>query len=600
MLILQGAIYLIFGKISPMKNYFLVSFSFLCFLIQAQVIKTKPYWQQLKTDEYKGKQDDIYFLNDRVGWYCNGSGKIYRTVNGGTDWKLCFEQKGTFFRCIAFADSLVGFAGNIGTDYFPGVTDTVPLYKTTDGGNTWTAVSYKGPTVKGLCALDIYREPIINSGNLDKKIHVFAGGRVGSPAFIMTSHDNGNTFVSQDMNINCSYILDIKFFNLKEGIICAASNTELDKNHALIIMTNDGGKTWNKKYESKRPYEITWKCSFPSPKVGYVTVQSYDTVKTSSQRYVAKTTDGGNTWKEIPLVNDISVREFGIAFMDEKHGWVGAVPTGFETFDGGKTWGKSYMGPATNKIRIVTKPNGEKIAIAIGAIVSKNKDVISDGYDAIAAMRNAYAGGRWYKNFTFSQETRFFKNGKEEKMEVWHEASSSPGKLLIKFKTKDSKDGVLFANNMVYGFKENEKMVSKPKIHDLCLAAFDVYFLKPYETTHILDSLGYNLKLVREDIFEGRKVFVVGATKNDSTSNQVWIDAERFYMVRLVYKQGKGINDCIFTDYKSIENNWVATRVVFKQNGIVNMTEKYFDIKFPKELSKDLFDPEKFNEVKLE
>jgi hypothetical protein len=44
----------------------------------------------------------------------------------------------------------------------------------------------------------------------------------------------------------------------------------------------------------------------------------------------------------------------------------------------------------------------------------------------------------------------------------------------------------------------------------------------------------------------------------------------------------------------------VATRVVFKQNGIVNMTEKYFDIKFPKELSKDLFDPEKFNEVKLE
>jgi photosystem II stability/assembly factor-like uncharacterized protein len=579
----------------------LALFIFLANTLASQSIATAPYWQQLKTDEYKGKQDDIYFLNENMGWYCNGSGKIYRTENGGKEWKLCFEKKGTFFRCIGFIDSLNGFAGNIGTDYFPNVSDTVPLYKTNDGGNSWTPVNYKGPTVKGLCAIDIYREPVINSGLPGQKAHVYCGGRVGSPAFIMTSHDNGNSFVSESMEKYCKYILDIKFFNLKEGIICAASEEELDKSHALILSTNDGGKTWHKSYQSKRPYELTWKGFFPSRKVGYVTIQSYDTSKAMSQRYVAKTTDGGKTWKELPLVKDINVREFGVAFTDEQHGWVGAIPQGYETSDGGKTWKPSYMGAATNKIRIITNAKGEKQAVGIGVIVSKNKSVISDGYDAIAAMRNAYAGGRWYRNFTFTQETHFYKNGKEEKMQLWHEAISSPGKLIIKFDKKDSKNGVLFENYTVHAFKENDTAIHRPMIHDLMLGAFDVYFLKPYETTRILDSLGYNLKLVREDIFNGRKVIVVGAPKGDTLSKQLWIDAERFYLHRIIYKQGgKAPSDVVLSDYQKIENNWVATRVAFKRNGVLEMEEKYFDIKFPKELNKDLFDPKKFNEVKLE
>jgi len=47
------------------------------------------------------------------------------------------------------------------------------------------------------------------------------------------------------------------------------------------------------------------------------------------------------------------VREFGIAFLDERVGWVGAMPRGFETRDGGATWQPSNFGNAVNKIRIV-------------------------------------------------------------------------------------------------------------------------------------------------------------------------------------------------------------------------------------------------------
>ncbi|HEX8637922.1 MAG TPA: hypothetical protein VF692_07670, partial [Pyrinomonadaceae bacterium] len=137
------------------------------------------------------------------------------------------------------------------------------------------------------------------------------------------------------------------------------------KSNALIITTSDGGKTWTKRYQSNRPYETTWKSSFPTRKIGYVTVQNYNPDKNITQRVVAKTTDGGKTWKEINLVNDFNVREFGIGFVDEKRGWVGTTIGGYETVDGGKTWKPVEMGKAVNKIRLLKTETGF-VGFAVG------------------------------------------------------------------------------------------------------------------------------------------------------------------------------------------------------------------------------------------
>ena len=79
----------------------------------------------------------------------------------------------------------------------------------------------------------------------------------------------------------------------------------------------DGGKTWKKVYQSTRPYETTWKASFPTEKVGYVTIQSYHPDPTVKQQRVAKTVDGGATWTEINLVEEAGAREFGIGFIND-------------------------------------------------------------------------------------------------------------------------------------------------------------------------------------------------------------------------------------------------------------------------------------------
>ena len=85
-----------------------------------------------------GKQDDIAFVSPDTGWYGNGSGKLYRTADGGETWAKVWEQPGTFIRALGFVDARHGFLGNVGTDYYPSVTDTRPLYRTRDGGVTWT------------------------------------------------------------------------------------------------------------------------------------------------------------------------------------------------------------------------------------------------------------------------------------------------------------------------------------------------------------------------------------------------------------------------------------------------------------------------------
>ena len=332
---------------------------------------TDQSWKKLNTIRYPGKQDDITFINEKEGWYVNGYGTIYHTIDGGEHWEKQLEKKGTFFRCIAFVDSLRGFAGTVGTDYFPNVTDTIPLYSTRDGGKTWNPVSYKGPYVKGLCAIDMVKEQFINHGKADYRIHIYAVGRVGAPANMMISHDGGETWTSNSMNTDCKMLFDIKMLDKNTGFACAATDENIQKSNALILKTNDGGTTWKKVYQSARPFETTWKASFPNERVGYVTIQSYNTDANVKQQRVAKTTDGGETWQEINLVEDAGAREFGIGFIDENHGFVGTMNSGYETKDGGLSWTPVNLGMACNKIRIYKDDNGKVYGYAIGVDVMK-------------------------------------------------------------------------------------------------------------------------------------------------------------------------------------------------------------------------------------
>jgi photosystem II stability/assembly factor-like uncharacterized protein len=319
-------------------------------------------WTKLETAPYtlNNKQDAIAFAGPKAGWYGNGTGKVYRTNDLGEHWKLVWSHPGTYVRSLEFSDETTGFLGNVGPGYFPNVSDKNPLYVTRDGGEHWSPISpTTGRQIVGVCAIDVLK--------IDGKVlAVRAGGRVGGPAAMLESFDEGRTFQARDMSGLTGMILDIHFVDQHVGFIAGASQPDEDKAHARILKTTDGGKTWRAVFDSDRPGDNNWKLAFPTPDIGYATIISYQAPDDEARGYVVKTTDGGETWHRQIVTNDKEWIPYGINFLDASHGWVGGSTGAYETRDGGQTWHAAQMGLSTNKIRFVKQSNGETAAFAIG------------------------------------------------------------------------------------------------------------------------------------------------------------------------------------------------------------------------------------------
>jgi photosystem II stability/assembly factor-like uncharacterized protein len=324
-------------------------------------------WQTFPTEAYRGKRDSISFVDATHGWYGTGAGDLFRTTDGGANWQKIASRPGTFVRAVGFVDRLNGFIGNIGTDYYPGVTDTTPLYRTRDGGVTWEAVDTGDATIKGVCAIDILPVKRIYQGELQPRTVIHAAGRVGGPTGMLRSVDAGATWSVIDMSAHAGMILDVKFFDENTGLVFAASHPDPAQAEGLVLRTEDGGKTWKEVYRSGRKFELIWKASFPgSGETGYATVQSYDPARAT--QLVIRSDDRGRSWREIEMAQDASARQFGIGFVNADVGFVGTAAGGFATRDGGKSWSRAPIARAANKFQAVRTDSGTRL-YAIGTEV---------------------------------------------------------------------------------------------------------------------------------------------------------------------------------------------------------------------------------------
>jgi photosystem II stability/assembly factor-like uncharacterized protein len=146
--------------------------------------------RQLCLEQQAGRSG---FRRFGVGWYGNGTGRVYRETDLGKGWKAVWKRCGTYVRALEFVDEKIGFLGNVGPGYFPNVTDRQPLYMTRDGGDHWSPITpTAGRQITGVCAIDVLKVD-------GKVLAVRAGGRVGGPAGMLESFDEGRTFRARDM-----------------------------------------------------------------------------------------------------------------------------------------------------------------------------------------------------------------------------------------------------------------------------------------------------------------------------------------------------------------------------------------------------------------
>jgi len=221
---------------------------------------------------------------------------------------------------------------------------------------------------------------------------------------------------------------------------------------------------------------------------------------------------------------------------------------------------------------------------------------IKTGEDLIAAMRKKYAKS-WYKNTTFKQVTTNYEKDGSKKVAVWYEAIAMPGRLRIDFDPVKDGNGILFANDNIYSFKDGKLEGSRPLIHPLVLLAFDVYFLPVDQTVAKLKQLKFDLSLLHEDTWQGRPVYVVGAKAGDMHSPQFWIDKQQLYFVRMFRPAGKDgalTSETQFNKYVRLGGGWLSPEVISKVDGQTVTTEEYSEMRANVKLDDSLFDPDKW------
>ena len=219
---------------------------------------------------------------------------------------------------------------------------------------------------------------------------------------------------------------------------------------------------------------------------------------------------------------------------------------------------------------------------------------ISNTNELIAAMQNKY-GKSWYKTATFVQETTNIQPDGTTKVETWYEAMSVPGSLRIDFTPTKQGNGILFTGGKILVFKNGKVDDARPFEHPLLILGFDVYRAPASEVIAKLQALKFDLSQFREDTWQGRPVYVVGAKAGDLHSPQFWIDQKNLYFVRMIRpggKDGAQTQEIQFNKYQKLGGGWMAPEVIFMVDGKVVTTEKYSDLRADVELDPRLFDPQ--------
>jgi outer membrane lipoprotein-sorting protein len=219
--------------------------------------------------------------------------------------------------------------------------------------------------------------------------------------------------------------------------------------------------------------------------------------------------------------------------------------------------------------------------------------------DLVAALQKKYAKS-WYRTATFVQKTTNIEKDGTQKVEIWYEALSVPGSLRIDFTPVKDGNGILFTNGQIYIYKDGKVENNRPYVHPLMVLGFDMYRLPQAEVIGKLKGLKFDLSIFREDTWQGRPVYVVGAKAGDLHSPQFWIDQKNLYFVRMLRPAGPNgtqTQETQFNKYQKLGGGWMSPEVIFLIDGKVVTTEEYSEMRADVTLDPKLFDPQFFTTV---
>jgi hypothetical protein len=217
---------------------------------------------------------------------------------------------------------------------------------------------------------------------------------------------------------------------------------------------------------------------------------------------------------------------------------------------------------------------------------------VTSGRELLVRMHERWQG-RWLTSLSFLQNNTLYAASGGEQKTQWLEHLVVPGRLRIDYLPLSGHDGVLYEGGRAHVFANGQLTRSERDVNPLLLLGFDVYAQPVGASARVLDSLGFDLNVLHESQWQGRRAYVAGARAGDSTTNQFWVDAERLLFVRLIQRARTGttVVDYHFNRYTEFEGIPVAVEVLMHRNGRLYFKEEYTNVRVNLPLADALFDP---------
>jgi len=279
----------------------------------------------------------FYFSDSLRGWGCGLNGVVYKTTDGGNSWTMKTVHTSApqpKARNISFSDSVTGLV----VFNFPAQSTTQGTYparfltyRTTDGGLNWNFVNFNQHGTNNISSLF---------------------NRKGYNSFLLAT--DGKIFKSMNYGSDWSLInkgvLDytqmVKFHTEQHGY--AFTSSELFK-------TEDGGVNWDTVYSEPHNIPNHWLTSCQIPNISTIWIQKLSYSGANFSHQLIRSGDGGVSWQVKTDITEFNGNG-GIGktfFLDSLQGWKTAnrIFAIDKTTNGGKTWINQYVYLSTDQTK---------------------------------------------------------------------------------------------------------------------------------------------------------------------------------------------------------------------------------------------------------
>ncbi len=306
------------------------------------------HWKNVSPPYSSGQQYDdgetTVFLSPSIAWVVTARHRVYHTTDGGQTWQErqlsppADSNATAYVTFINAQDGWLLFNASLTTG------ESLSIFRTTDGGNTWITIASTGTSATQL-PNGVYDWTV---GFLDARTGWASAGYsdLTSPARFYVTRDGGVTWHPQSLPLPPGETavglsaLAPKFFTAQDGILPVLFYATSHDEGLALYVTHNGGVSWS----STAPlYTAVPQSSGAAQTVAGISLLDMNNawVIGNSGISLYTTQDAGQHWQTVsgPAPNGIQ----SISFVSHLTGWVlvsadSTTSFLYRTTDGGRSW----------------------------------------------------------------------------------------------------------------------------------------------------------------------------------------------------------------------------------------------------------------------